>query len=95
MRDFMREMRGFKDQTIRLLGVLEKGQASLENHISAVSQKANSIRSEIVDHAKEQNAHGLGGERRASMSISNWIGIGLSVVSGLIAAYAVMGGRHG
>lgn len=67
-----------------------KAMAWMQNHgehLKAVSNKADDIRDELQDHAKDDNAHGLGGERRGRGAVVGAIG---AILGAIVAAFTIM-----
>lgn len=56
----------FMQNTAESLGRIEQGIKNNHEYIENVSGKADVIREELQDHIGNSEAHGLGGERRAS-----------------------------
>lgn len=51
------------------------------DHTSAVSGKCDKIRLELQEHSLDENAHGMGGERRANKGWSTWLPIAISAAT--------------
>lgn len=73
----------WKDDVTRSLGRIEEGMKNNAEHTLAVSRKADMIREELQEHAASSDAHGLGGERRAS-------GKALQVTTAVIAVAGIL-----
>ena len=52
-----------------------------DEHILHVSRKADAIRNELDAHRQDGNAHGAGGERRASKSLIAWITVIVIIIN--------------
>lgn len=63
----------FMQETTRTLGRIEAKVDNTVSHVGAVSRKADNIRDELREHAQDDGAHGMGGERRATISVREWI----------------------
>ena len=82
--EFMGEFREFRGEVHADLG-------NIKDHIGAVSKKADRVREEFQDHAKDEHAHGLGGERRGTGRVMEVISWGVGVGGGLFALAAWIG----
>jgi hypothetical protein len=61
------------------LGRIEGKQDQMREHIVAVSAKAGDIRRELDKHKEDDEAHGLGGERRGTGSVLGYISLAIAI----------------
>ena len=77
----------FMDMTTRALGRIEEGIKNNSDHTLAVSRKADMIRTELQDHVGSSDAHGSGGERRASEKALQVVTAVIAVTGLLMSVY--------
>ena len=77
----------FMQDTTKALGRIEEGMKNNAEHTMAVSRKADAIKSDLQDHVGDGEAHGLGGERRASGKAMQIITAVIAVTGLLMSVY--------
>ena len=83
------------DAIFKFMGDMREGQgkthASLENleqYVKAVASKAEAIRAELAIHSKDDEAHGVGSNRKSFGDIRGWLAFIISLASvGLALAF--------
>lgn len=71
-------------------GAVRTDLQGIKDHVSAVSRKADSIRSDLSSHEKSQEAHGMGASYKTSNGVIAAIAVaisGLSLLAGILARH--------
>ena len=79
---FTGEVRQFQGKVLESLG-------NMDNHLIAVSRKADDIRRDLSSHERENGAHGVSVGAKVIQGLAPWIAIGLSIGVPLLATWAV------